>query len=213
MSPYRFEQAISHNRRVLRDCPMSYRVSAYSPEAAAAKGLALWEENGGNPRLYESDSDECLVRCLDTGEEHFFKVDDVLPQKGVPVEDKPRPALIAGTKGFQMTFKNGNTVSVQFGPGNYCENRDDPYDAPTKAVERHEKYECTDAEVAAWRYLRPGETLRYSDGTPKNEDRAWHKFGAYEEVRGWLSPYEVAEFISFVANNELNTEIKEVDDE
>lgn len=25
-------------------------------------------------------------------------------------------------KGFQVTFENGYTVSVQFGPGNYCSN-------------------------------------------------------------------------------------------
>ena len=29
---------------------------------------------------------------------------------------------ISGNRGFQMTFENGYTVSVQFGPGNYCDN-------------------------------------------------------------------------------------------
>ena len=29
---------------------------------------------------------------------------------------------ITGKKGFHITFENGYKVSVQFGPGNYCEN-------------------------------------------------------------------------------------------
>ncbi len=31
---------------------------------------------------------------------------------------------ITGGKGFHITFENGYTVSVQFGPGNYCDNHD-----------------------------------------------------------------------------------------
>jgi len=33
---------------------------------------------------------------------------------------------ISNQKGFQITYKNGYTVSVQFGGGNYCTNRDLP---------------------------------------------------------------------------------------
>jgi hypothetical protein len=29
---------------------------------------------------------------------------------------------ITGKKGFHITFENGWTISVQFGPGNYCDN-------------------------------------------------------------------------------------------
>ena len=29
---------------------------------------------------------------------------------------------ITGGKGFHITFENGWTISVQFGPGNYCDN-------------------------------------------------------------------------------------------
>jgi len=40
-----------------------------------------------------------------------------------------------GNKGFQISFANGNTVSVQWGPSNYCEPTDErgrnaPFDAP-----------------------------------------------------------------------------------
>jgi hypothetical protein len=31
---------------------------------------------------------------------------------------------ITNKKGFHITFENGYTVSVQFGPGNYCDNYD-----------------------------------------------------------------------------------------
>lgn len=33
---------------------------------------------------------------------------------------------ITDNKGFQISFKNGYSVSVQFGGGNYCSNRDIP---------------------------------------------------------------------------------------
>tara|TARA_R110002072_G_scaffold2174_1_gene18045 strand:+ start:843 stop:1229 length:387 start_codon:yes stop_codon:yes gene_type:complete len=33
---------------------------------------------------------------------------------------------ITDNKGFQISFKNGYSVSVQFGGGNYCSNRDLP---------------------------------------------------------------------------------------
>lgn len=33
---------------------------------------------------------------------------------------------ITDGKGFQITFENGYTVSVQFGGGNYCSNYNDP---------------------------------------------------------------------------------------
>ena len=48
-------------------------------------------------------------------------------------------------KGFWITFDNGVTVSVQFGCGNYCWNRDkDINPLKLKAVE------CPNAEVAVW---------------------------------------------------------------
>lgn len=91
-------------------------------------------------------------------------------------------------KGFQITFANGNTVSVQWGPSNYCEPTDErgrnaPFDAPAQT----EAWGARSVEVAAW-----------------NSDGEWHNCGG-DQVRGWLSPDEVAEFIAFVANGELDT--------
>ena len=75
-----------------------------------------------------------------------------------------------------MKFDNGNTASVQWGPGNYCENRDftDASDSSTTA------------EIAAW-----------------NNDGDWLEFGT-DTVKGWCEPDEVASFIKWVANNTIN---------
>lgn len=48
-------------------------------------------------------------------------------------------------KGFHITFENGCTMSVQFGPGNYADN----YRASLNAPQR-EDYESTTAETASW---------------------------------------------------------------
>lgn len=54
---------------------------------------------------------------------------------------------ITGKKGFHITFENGYTVSVQFGPGNYC----DHYGRHIgHEEERCGKEGSTTAEVAAW---------------------------------------------------------------
>ena len=92
-------------------------------------------------------------------------------------------------KGFALTFANGNTVSVQWGPGNYCDpehpkGREAGHDAPMKA----QAWKSTTAEVAAW-----------------NADGDWHNFGS-DQVEGWQSTDEVLKFVSFVASNKLNTE-------
>lgn len=51
-----------------------------------------------------------------------------------------------GNKGFHMTFANGNTISVQFGYGNYCEN----YNADFNKLLKKEDWKSKDAEVATW---------------------------------------------------------------
>jgi hypothetical protein len=54
---------------------------------------------------------------------------------------------ITDGKGFHITFANGYTVSVQFGPGNYCDNYD--YHILTDSV-RSGKRGSTTAECAVW---------------------------------------------------------------
>ncbi len=49
-------------------------------------------------------------------------------------------------KGFHVTFKNGWTISVQFGGGNYCDN----YDFPIGQERKESCMESSNAEVAYW---------------------------------------------------------------
>ena len=55
--------------------------------------------------------------------------------------------FITGRKGFHVTFANEYTVSVQFGPGNYCDNYD-------RAIGREDeacgKEGSSTAECAVW---------------------------------------------------------------
>ena len=55
-------------------------------------------------------------------------------------------------KGFQMTFANGYTVSVQFGASNYCKNRN-KLTHPQLVKQLSDKMgsvTCMDAEFLAW---------------------------------------------------------------
>jgi hypothetical protein len=51
-------------------------------------------------------------------------------------------------KGFTMTFKNGITISVQFGAGNYCERRS--MTAPIQGEMKMNMVESKTAEIAIW---------------------------------------------------------------
>lgn len=81
-----------------------------------------------------------------------------------------REALKEVPAGFQMTFENGNTISVQFGFGNYCENR-------------HEsKMKCPNAEIAIW-----------------NAAGNWYEFDNSDTVKGYCRADEVAKWVTFAA--------------
>lgn len=73
--------------------------------------------------------------------------------------------------GFHLTFENGNTISVRFGFGNYCNNRN------------QSKSKSNTAEIAIW-----------------NTNGDWHVFDN-DTVKGWCSPDEVAEWIQFAKSN------------
>lgn len=88
-----------------------------------------------------------------------------------------------GNKGFSITLPNGNTVSVQWGPGNYCDARSMEFDAPTKEP----TWSSDTAEIAAW-----------------DSDGKWHNFGS-DTVSGWLTPEEVVTFLAWAAVNDLDT--------
>lgn len=81
-------------------------------------------------------------------------------------------------QGFHMTFANGHTVSVQFGPGHYCEH----HDAGFGAAEKVDSWSSKDAECAAW-----------------DADGEWVRFeGMDDDVRPYCSADEVLEFMERV---------------
>jgi hypothetical protein len=92
-------------------------------------------------------------------------------------------------KGFQIKFKNGYEVSVQFGSGNYCENR-----YCCGSYRDHLKDDRTESETA--------EVAVFD----KNDDFAtkWIYKLAYgedlgDDVVGYVNADQVADLISFVA--------------
>jgi len=54
---------------------------------------------------------------------------------------------ITSNHGFHITFENGYTVSVQFGPGNYCDNYDRAIGREDEACGREGSFT---AECAVW---------------------------------------------------------------
>lgn len=77
-------------------------------------------------------------------------------------------------KGFHMTFSNGWTASVQFGYGNYCDNRD-----------KQGNTESSNAEVACW--SRDGGLVNIMENDSS------------DTVIGYLSADKVLEFLNKVA--------------
>ena len=85
-------------------------------------------------------------------------------------------------KGFHITFENGLTVSVQWGAGNYCDNRESWDFSHMKDME------SSTAEVAVWsngngRWLNANNFL-------SEEDADW-----CDDVVGWLTPAQVVDLL------------------
>lgn len=69
----------------------------------------------------------------------------------LPVAQEPRSGFsITGGKGFHMRFENGWTVSVQFGPYNYCSRRNTSFETLQTSKEKGEEWGSETAEIAAW---------------------------------------------------------------
>jgi len=88
---------------------------------------------------------------------------------------------INGNRGFQITFENGWTVSVQIGAGCYCANKDNKGDYNTSKP-------SPNAEIAAFK----------NDGN----DRFWYDFGT-DTVKGWCTPAEILEFMNMVSHQDF----------
>jgi hypothetical protein len=92
-----------------------------------------------------------------------------------------------------MTFENGWTISVQFGFGNYCSNRNHPARMISGnhygwyASKDVEYFSCPDAEIAIW-----------------NSFGEYYNFG-HDTVKGYCSTDEVAEWITKVSHPEFGS--------
>jgi hypothetical protein len=94
---------------------------------------------------------------------------------------------ITQNKGFRITFENGLTASVQWGLGNYCDNRSNfelGFDGKTPA-------ESNDAEVAVLN--RHKDFMNLDQFLPE-------ELRSGDVVAGWLTPDQIAEFLMAVKN-------------
>lgn len=91
-----------------------------------------------------------------------------------------------GCKGVHITFKNGFTVSVQWGPANYGDNYYEPIESIQPVSEDDYRYSSSTAEVAVW-----DATCRWVTSLfcPK----------AHDGVAGYLTFGEVSEMLKRVA--------------
>mgnify|MGYP005824777839 CR=1 FL=1 len=93
---------------------------------------------------------------------------------------------ICDNKGFHMDLPNGVTVSVQLGPGNYCDNNHAAWDAAKKAMDSDENWGSDTAECAA-----------YVTGS----NLAWVAVPGYtdaggDDVCGYMNVSQVLDFIN-----------------
>lgn len=94
-------------------------------------------------------------------------------------QTKTNPQFVSTlNKGFQMTFENGLTISVQWGDINYCSNR--VLETGYISENSSSKVKSEDAEIAIW-----------------DSNERWYCFGN-DTVKGWCSPDLVAKIISEV---------------
>lgn len=93
-------------------------------------------------------------------------------------------------KGFQLFFENGYGVSVQFGYGNYCDNRDYTRSDYDREFDMNGIVACNNAEIAVLR------------GSPKQWDFCSREVApdifCSDEVAGWKSADDVARLIARV---------------
>jgi len=103
--------------------------------------------------------------------------------------------LTTQNKGFRMTFKNGFAISVQWGPGNYCEKKDEDFDKPQK--ERF--WESCSAEIAV---------IDTNNNNQENSSVGMISLG-HDTVEGWVSADQVAKVIAIVQSSKTTEEIQQ----
>ncbi len=100
-------------------------------------------------------------------EEHSMRANFISKPGFVLNTDKPTK----NDRGFQLAFKNGYVISVQWGVGSYADRK------------QSEAYSST-AEIAVFRQT----------------DGEWVRLAAHDDVLGYRSPEEVARYIALTAS-------------
>lgn len=93
-------------------------------------------------------------------------------------------------KGFQMTFYNGMTISVQWGIGNYCSRRG--LNSTVLSEMREPLIASQDAEIDIW-----------------DADGKWFEFSS-DQVKGYCSTDEVAKIMTFVQGAKSFKDLEEI---
>ena len=98
-------------------------------------------------------------------------------------------------KGFHLDLPNGVTVSVQFGPMNYCDQdvRNAGFDAPAKAAANGEQWGSNLAECAAYLTGSNLSWVAVPGFTGPIGDEDVETF--YDDVSGYMTVQEVLDFI------------------
>ena len=103
--------------------------------------------------------------------------------------------LATRNKGFRMTFENGFAISVQWGPENYCEKKDEDFDKPMD--ERF--WESRSAEIAI---------IDTNNNIQENSSVGMISLGR-DTVEGWVSADQVAKVITIVQSSKTKEEIQQ----
>jgi hypothetical protein len=97
-------------------------------------------------------------------------------------------------KGFQIKFPNGVVASVQWGNANYVEDRE--LMAPYGAEKLADIWGRDNAEIMAW---VEGDTASSADKSAVTR-KLYPDGEMNDDVKGWLSPVEVLDFLNRCAN-------------
>jgi hypothetical protein len=97
---------------------------------------------------------------------------------------------IIGGKGFHIEFLNGYTVSVQWGPGNYCDHYDQYY------TDEFNMFSLENSKIAG------------EKGSETAECAIWTKDGSLiahptfegDTVGGYMTPEQVLELLNWAAS-------------
>ena len=112
--------------------------------------------------------------------------------------EEQRDFRITGGRGFQLDLPNGVTVSVQWGPGNYCDNNNAGFDAPGKTAAAGEEWGSNLAECAAFITGSDLSWISVPGYTGGGRDRC-----GGDDVCGYLNVSQVLDFINLASKLNL----------